>query len=204
MKPISLALALLGLGAISAKIKKDQARVAAVAEENERKEERQKNMPYAFDEGFTEEEFRAAVYKAKKRLKRISNVEWRTDNPLRVHFDVRSHSGITDWWFRLDFNDEGHFNEDCHWYRSNTDSEMYAKARDIICEELRHTKNNTETRSTSYQERSQDRAPIQTDPEPEYNSQPEAKSSGCLGCLGSIILIIIALRILSFIFELFF
>lgn len=205
MKPVSLVLALLGLGAINAKIKKDQARAAAVAEENRRKEERQKNLPYAFNEGFTEEDFRTAVYKAKRRFKRITNVEWRTDNPLRVHFDVISQSGLTTWWFRLDFNNEGHFNEDCSWYRSNTDSEMYAIVRDFICDELRPLLyNNNQTKHYTKQEDYQESATLHSDPEPAHNPESENKSTGCLGCLGYLIIIILMLRVLSFLLELLF
>lgn len=193
MKPLALILALLGIGALNSRMQRNRSRREEIAEENRRKEEerrnkeeRQKNLPYAFDEGFTEEEFRSIVNTVPKRFKRITKVEWRTNNPLRIHFDVVSVSGITTWWFRLDFNEEGHFDENCYWYRSNTDSEMHLAVRDYICDELRPMIRR--------------RNPTATPPSPEPKPESSSSGRGCLGAIGDLILLIIVIRILLLFF----
>ncbi len=93
-----------GVGAkiIHSFVKADQ---EAAAEEKKRK-----STPCYWNDGFTQAEFEATVYKCAKRIKRIKRVNI---SNLTVRCDVISQSGISEWSFLLDYNDYGHYTGKC-------------------------------------------------------------------------------------------
>lgn len=74
-------------------------------EERQRKEEenRRINSVCTFDD-ISEAEFREMVQRARKGIKRISSLQ--VEGPM-IYGTVRSQSGISDWDFKIDFNDYG-------------------------------------------------------------------------------------------------
>ena len=96
-------------------------------------EEKRKNTPCMFSDGFTEYEFEKMVKKAGKIIKRISNI--RVSGP-NVYGTVQSQSGISEWDFNLDFNDYGHITG-TYWISSdNNDSNIPKRLAKLIREEL--------------------------------------------------------------------
>ena len=105
-------------------------------EERRREEEnrRRLSIPCRYEDGFTKEQFEQTVYKCAKRIKRIRKVEI---NGLIIKCTVESQSGVSDWSFKLDFHDYGHYTGKCICYSDNPESPRDKRLRDLIIEELR-------------------------------------------------------------------
>ena len=71
-----------------------------------------------FEDGISQADFNAAVYRAGKGIKRLIRLS--TDGPI-IHGTVQSQSGISTWDFTLDFNDYGHITGK-YWISSNNET----------------------------------------------------------------------------------
>lgn len=92
-------------------------------------QERRRNTPCRFVDGFSEYEFKQIVKKAGKNIRRLSEVS--VDGPV-VYGVVQSQSGISEWNFKLDFNDYGHITG-TYWLSSdNDDSNIPERLGDLI------------------------------------------------------------------------
>ena len=68
------------------------------------KEQKRKNTPCLFDNGISQDTFNLIVKDACKTISRVSDFD--TKGPVIVG-KVRSQSGISEWSFKIDFNDYG-------------------------------------------------------------------------------------------------
>lgn len=94
--------------------------IGKVKKQND-EEKRRKSTVCNFDGEITEEDFDAMVRCSGKGIKRIIGLS--VDGPV-VYGTVRSQSGISDWNFRIDFNDYGEVTGR-YWISSdNKDSEI--------------------------------------------------------------------------------
>lgn len=92
-------------------------------------EKQRKSIPCDFEDEITEEEFREIAKKCAYSVKRVKNVVF--DGAI-VYIGVRSQSGISDWYFSVDFNDYGHITG-IYWLRSdNADSQIPKTIADRI------------------------------------------------------------------------
>lgn len=97
--------------------------------QNAQEEERRRNTPCRFVDGFSKEEFERMVKQAGKNIKRLSEIS--VDGPI-VYGVVQSQSGISEWNFKLDFNDYGHITGN-YWLSSdNNDSNIPKRFGDLI------------------------------------------------------------------------
>lgn len=129
---------IIGAGVVAGLLKKaNRKEKEALAEE-----QRRKNKPCYFNDGFSEEEFKTIVKRASKDIKRLSNLY--TNGPV-IYGTVRSQSGISEWNFKIDFNDYGHING-TYWLSSdNDDSTIPDHVAKNICSEIANRS------STSYE-----------------------------------------------------
>lgn len=91
--------------------------------EAERREEdkRRRNTPCNFVDGFSKDDFEKIVYKSGKHITRL--IKTRVDGAI-VYGTVRAQSGISEWEFRVDFNDYGHITGKYWLYSDNDDSNI--------------------------------------------------------------------------------
>lgn len=91
--------------------------------EAERREEdrRRRNTPCNFVDGFSKEDFERIAYKSGKHIKRL--IKTRVEGPV-VYGTVRAQSGLSEWEFRVDFNDYGHITGKYWLYSDNDDSNI--------------------------------------------------------------------------------
>ena len=98
-------------------------------------QERRRNTPCQFVDGFTEIEFRQMVLNAGNSIKRIKRITM--DGPF-VFGVVHSQSGISEWEFKLDVNDYGHITGK-YWLSSdNEDSNIPNRLGDLICQAIKN------------------------------------------------------------------
>lgn len=109
-----LAVAAVG-GLITKEIKNSRERAA--------EEERRKSTLCYFNDGISHEQFEAIVKKAGKHIKRLK--ELTVDGPV-VYGTVRTQSGLSDWYFKADFNDYGHITG-TYWLSSDNDDSNIPK-----------------------------------------------------------------------------
>ena len=103
--------------------------MAKMAKEEREEQERRRNTPCLFVDGFSEYEFEQMVKQAGKNIRRLSSVS--IDGPV-VYGVVQSQSGISEWNFKLDFNDYGHITG-TYWLSSdNDDSGIPERLGDLI------------------------------------------------------------------------
>lgn len=75
------------------------------AREAREKEARRINSQCKFLDGISEDEFKSIAIHSGKGIKRLSEVS--VEGPI-VYGTVQSQSGISEWYFKIDFNDFGH------------------------------------------------------------------------------------------------
>ena len=96
-------------------------------------EERRKNTPFVFSQEIPIQLFNYAVEKAIKKIKRINS--FYINGPI-VEAWVTTQSGINEWWFKIDFNNYGHYTGK-YWIKSeNKDSEIPDRVAQLIVEEI--------------------------------------------------------------------
>lgn len=105
-----------GAGVAGYIIKKARQNAREAAEERA-EQERRRNTPCRFVDGFSEYEFEQMVKKAGRSIRRLSEIS--VDGPV-VYGVVQSQSGISEWNFKLDFNDYGHITG-TYWLSSDND-----------------------------------------------------------------------------------
>ncbi|QUA52197.1 hypothetical protein [Aristaeella lactis] len=98
-----------------------------------KEEQKRRNTPCLFEDGFTEEQFVEMVVEAKKDIKRLKKYYVET---AIVHGTALSQSGLSEWKFTIDFNDYGHLTGR-YWIKSdNIDSTLPKVFADRISERI--------------------------------------------------------------------
>jgi len=92
-------------------------------------EKRRKNTPFHFPDNIKQSDFNHLVEFSAKHIKRLTNIYVDGHN---VYGTVRSQSGISNWEFRLDFNDYGILSGKYWCYSRNTDSTIPNRLGDKI------------------------------------------------------------------------
>lgn len=87
------------------------------AKEKREEEERRKNTQCLFLDGISQKEFEVIVAHIARKIRRITDIS--TEGPV-VYGTVQSQSGISEWDFKIDFNDYGHLTGD-YWVSSDND-----------------------------------------------------------------------------------
>ena len=103
----------LGVGLAVAGVKK--------IKHNIEEENRRKNSVCRFDGDITKEEFYVMVKRGGKGIKRLKSLY--AEGPI-AYGTVRSQSGISDWCFRIDFNDYGEISGRYWLSTDNDDSDI--------------------------------------------------------------------------------
>ena len=85
------------------------------------KELDRKSTPCNFDNGISQEEFNEIIKNECQEIKRITDFTV-SDNTLRAY--VKSQSGISEWKFKIDFNDYGRITGKYWIYNENSDSNI--------------------------------------------------------------------------------
>lgn len=99
----------------------------------EKIEKIRRSVPCNFNEGISYDEFCQIVNKAKKRIKRIKNIQI---DGATVLCTAESQTGYSTWDFYVDFNDWGHITG-VFWRNSdNTDSNIPKHFEDIVSSEI--------------------------------------------------------------------
>ncbi len=111
-------------------VEREQTELRRREREAEERERRRQNTPYFFNEGFSEPEFKNLVYREARHIKGITSV---TVDGLVIRCKVTSVSGKSDWYFKLDFNDFGHFTKRCWRTSDNWDSSIPERLESLIC-----------------------------------------------------------------------
>ena len=101
------------IGAIGALIRKG----IKNAEERAEEERRRKNTPCGFTDGISREQFELIAKEAGRHIKRL--IKLSVDGPV-VYGTVRTQSGLSEWDFKVDFNDYGHITGK-YWLSSDND-----------------------------------------------------------------------------------
>ena len=89
--------------------------------EEVRLEEKRQNSWQGFVDEITEEQFQKMIYAAKRKVKRVSDLY--NNGPI-VYGSVYSKSGLSEWDFKLDFNDFGHLTGKYRLSADNSDSSI--------------------------------------------------------------------------------
>lgn len=120
---------IIGAGIVSGLIHKSNEKARKEAEEQEKR----RNTPCRFLDGFSESDFNVMAVRASKRIKRLSvSVE----GPV-IYGTVQSQSGISKWHFKVDFNDYGHVTGR-YWLKSdNSDSKIPEHYADSVVSLIR-------------------------------------------------------------------
>lgn len=82
----------------------EREREEAIREAEKEKEEKRRNTPCYFDGAISMNLFDEIVTTNRKRIKRLTHLK--AEGPI-VYGTVQSQSGISDWNFKIDFNDFG-------------------------------------------------------------------------------------------------
>ena len=86
-----------------------------------------------FEDGISEEKFTEIAKKQQDKIKRL--IEVTVKGPV-VHGVVESQSGISDWLFKVDFNDYGHITGSYWIYSDNNDSSIPKRVAENISDEI--------------------------------------------------------------------
>ncbi|MGM9592016.1 MAG: zinc ribbon domain-containing protein [Oscillospiraceae bacterium] len=101
---------------------------------NAEEENRRKNTVCHFDEGITKEEFYVMVKLGGKGIRRLTSLY--ADGTI-AYGTVRSQSGLSEWCFKIDFNDYGHLTGK-YWLKSeNSDSSIPKIVADRIADQIK-------------------------------------------------------------------
>ncbi len=103
-------------------------------------EQRRKNTPCNFVDGISQYEFNAIAKRAGEKIKRITEIT--TDGPI-VYGTVQSQSGISEWHFKLDFNDYGHLTGTYWLYSDNNVSKIPGSVAEIISSAIKNNTNSS-------------------------------------------------------------
>jgi hypothetical protein len=105
------------------------------AEAEKRESERLKriNTPFNYSPSISKDDFECLVRKCAKRIKRIESLEINGPFILGV---VSSQSGISEWKFKLDFNDWGCLTGAYWIWQENDDSQLPQALANKIVEEI--------------------------------------------------------------------
>lgn len=88
-----------------------------------------KNIPCNFSDGISKEQFEIIAKRAGKHIRRLTDLT--VDGPV-VSGTVQTNSGISEWYFKADFNDYGHITG-IYWLSSdNDDSDIPKRVADNI------------------------------------------------------------------------
>lgn len=93
-------------------------------------EKQRRDTPCEFNDGFTKEEFIEIAGNCAKKIRRIKMC---VVDDLVVICKVTSQSGISDWFFSLDFRDFGHFTGRCWMWSENEESAIPDRLKESIC-----------------------------------------------------------------------
>ncbi len=96
-------------------------------------EKKRKNTPCSFNDKITEEEFKYIAEAACSSIKRV--IEVSVEGPI-VNASVRSQSGISNWQFKIDFNDYGSVTGKYWLTNENSDSQIPSVIAERIKEEI--------------------------------------------------------------------
>lgn len=116
--------------------------------EEELEEIRRKNTPFHFDNGFTSNEFEEIVERCAHKILSIGSVE--VDGPI-VYCRVISARDASDWCFKLDFNDYGHYTGTCWITYENDGSTIPNRLIELIRDEIAKLNSNKEEETNNNQ-----------------------------------------------------
>lgn len=91
------------------------------AREAREKEQRRRNTICKFDDGISQDQFTQIVNSVTRRIKRISDT---IVEGTIVYCTVRSQSKLTEWDFKIDYNDYGHLTGQYWLWSENDDSNI--------------------------------------------------------------------------------
>lgn len=101
---------------------------------NHKKDKARRAIKVKYNNGLSEEEFEEIVKKIAKKLKRVNSIEI---NNARIEGKVISQSGISDWYFIVDFNDWGYIDGTYIIESDNPDSEIPERFAKLVEEEIK-------------------------------------------------------------------
>ena len=93
----------------------------ADAEKEREEEERRVNSPCRFLDGISQKEFASIAIRTGKRFRRVTEIS--VDGPI-VYGTVQTQSGLSEWYFKIDFNDYGHLTGNYWISTDNSDSNI--------------------------------------------------------------------------------
>lgn len=120
------------------------------AREAREKEERRIFFQCKFLDGISEDEFKSIAIHSGKGIKRLSEVS--VEGPI-VYGTVKSHSGLSEWYFKIDYNDFGHVTGRYWLSTDNYDSNIPDRLADkissaIINYETNNNSSDSQSRAT--------------------------------------------------------
>lgn len=136
---------IIGAGVVG-KILNDINKVDEEEAERRVEEERRRNTPCRFVDGISESEFKKIVYKAGKRIRRITDIS--IDGAI-VSCTYDSQSGLTEWEFTIDFNDYGHITGEYWLWCENDDSSVPDTMADHISDMIINYSGSVKEKSTT-------------------------------------------------------
>lgn len=129
------------IGLAGALIEESQARRA--------EEERRRNTPFIFPPYLPEYEFRKLVERIARKTARKRNIRISFDGPI-IYGTVDSQSGLSEWSFKLDFNDYGILSGKYWLTTDNSDSSIPETIAERIQEALGDYDDNYSSKPSSY------------------------------------------------------
>jgi hypothetical protein len=121
-------------GYIAGKFQESDRKEKEARQKARQQEQLRKNSICLFQDGISRDDFEKIANIVCRRVKRISSIN--VNGPI-ISCTVRTQSGISEWKFKVDFNDFGHITGK-YWLSSeNNDSKIPKVIADGICDELR-------------------------------------------------------------------
>ena len=103
------------------------------AKEEAAREKRRLNTPCTFETGIPKSEFERIVYKAERKFKRLTVNS--IDGAI-IYAEVESQSGLSTWYFKVDFNDFGKVTGAYWWSSDNNQSDIPSHFSDYVQAEI--------------------------------------------------------------------
>lgn len=100
----------------------------------DKKDKARRSIEVKYNDELSKEEFEEIVNKIAKKLKRVNSIEI---NNARIEGKVISQSGISDWYFIVDFNDWGYIDGTYIIESDNSDSEIPDRFAKLVTEEIK-------------------------------------------------------------------